>query len=95
MLIQMCLDGNRENITTIETVSADGFVLPPVVIMKGKSATRQWITGSLLPPETLWCHSDKGWTDDMLGVEYIKHFDKNTQSRWLVQFSHQMHFVRS
>jgi len=30
-------DGNRELITTIETVAADGTVLPPMIIYKGKA----------------------------------------------------------
>lgn len=74
--------GNRENVTTIETVSADGFVLPPIVIMKGKSTQRQWIEDSPLPNETLWCSSENGWTDNELGIAYIKHFDEYTKERW-------------
>ena len=35
-------DGKREIITILETASADGWVLPPIVIYKGAAQHRGW-----------------------------------------------------
>lgn len=35
-------DGNRENITIIVTICADGTDIPPTVIYKGKSFSTSW-----------------------------------------------------
>ena len=35
-------DGNRENITVIVTIGADGSSIPPTVIFKGKAFLTKW-----------------------------------------------------
>jgi len=66
-------DGNRELITAIETVAADGTVLPPMIIYKGKAQLMGWHKYlSEEDKETIFSFSPKGCTDQVLGVEYLK-----------------------
>jgi len=66
-------DRNRELITAIATVAADGTVLPPMIIYKGKAQLMGWhIYLSEGDKETIYSFSPKGWTDQVLGAEYLK-----------------------
>lgn len=66
-------DGNRELITVIKTVSTSGRYLPPMIIYKSKSRQAQWhMHLNAEDRETVFCVSSKGWTNQILGVEYLK-----------------------
>ncbi|KAF8594770.1 hypothetical protein BDV93DRAFT_549088 [Ceratobasidium sp. AG-I] len=65
----------------IECICADGTVLPPFIIMKGKYVQKRWSENSPLPATTRWACSPNGWTDNELGVEYIKAFDEWTADK--------------
>jgi hypothetical protein len=45
--------GNREWVTGIEAVSAEGQSIPPFIIVKGKKHLRSWYEGSTLPVDWL------------------------------------------
>ncbi len=64
-------DGNRELVTVIETICADGTVLPPFVIFKGKSHSIGWYRFVTEEDDTLFAVSEKGWTDQELSLEYL------------------------
>lgn len=56
----------------LETIAGDGRVLPPMIIYKGKAHYRHW--HDFLKKEdndTVFAYSDKGWTNQTLGVEYL------------------------
>ena len=76
-------DGNKELITVVETVSADGTALPPMIILKGKTQQAQW--HSYLTKEdkdTIFSTATKGWTNRKLGVDYLKLlFQPHTKAR--------------
>lgn len=76
-------DGNKELITVVETVSADGTALPPMIILKCKTHQAQW--HSYLTEEdknTIFSTSTKGWTNQKLGVDYLKLlFQPQTKAR--------------
>ena len=76
-------DGNRELITAVETVSADRAVLPPMIIYKGKAQLAQWHKYLLEEDkDTIFSFSPKGWTNQVLGVEYLKLlFNPQTEKR--------------
>ena len=73
--------GNREWVTAIECVSADGFVVPPMLVVQGKVHLASWYTDSGLPGHWPIRTSASGWTDNTTGMEWIKHFDKYTEGR--------------
>ena len=73
--------GNREWVTVIESVSASGWSLPPMVIFEGKVHISTWYT-DILPRDWTIALSDKGWTDDSLGLAWlIDVFEKHTKDR--------------
>ena len=72
--------GNREWVTAIETVNAAGWVLPPMIIFKGKLRQRSWY--ETVPADWEIGVSDNGWTTDALGLHWLKNtFDRYTRNR--------------
>jgi hypothetical protein len=61
--------GNREWVTVIECIGANGVALPPYIIFKGKVFLERWL---LKPP--LWSvnKSPNGWTSDEIGNDWLK-----------------------
>ena len=100
MLIYI-LDGIRETVTVLETVAADRYTLPPMVIYKGKAYYKGWHT-SLEGEDggTVFAISDKGWTNQVLGLEYLQQcFEPSTwfrcgpgEYRLLIVDGHNSHF---
>ncbi|KAF7335119.1 CENP-B protein [Mycena venus] len=74
-------DGNREIVTVIDCVCADGSVLSPFIIMKGKRPAYAWAKDSEL--EKAWiAASPNGWTDNELGVNWVeKLFEPETRDK--------------
>ncbi|KIO17780.1 hypothetical protein M407DRAFT_84644 [Tulasnella calospora MUT 4182] len=76
--------GDRNNVTVIETICADGTVLRPIVIFKGQYLMLGW--GEDNPDDAKIAVSAKGYTDNELGVESIKFIDEQTKDREGVRF---------
>jgi hypothetical protein len=73
--------GNREWVTAIEAICADGYILPPCVIFKGKVAIAGWFDDNL-PRDWRIEVSTNGWTTDEIGLRWLeKHFIPHTNSR--------------
>jgi hypothetical protein len=74
--------GNRKWVTTIECINAQGWILPPFIILEGKVHLEAWYRGNPdLPAGWAIALSDNGWTNDNLGFAWIQHFDKFTKDR--------------
>jgi hypothetical protein len=52
--------GNRDWVTTIESINASGWCLPPFVILSGKLHQASWYRD--LPDDWVVAVSDNGWT---------------------------------
>ena len=80
MTAKVATDGKRELITVIECISGDGQVLPPMIIYKGAGHYMGWYQH--LDPEVVgdykFVYTSSGWTNQVLGLEWIKHFDVHT-----------------
>ena len=75
---------NREWITLIGCICADGTFIPPCVIYCAKSGNLQdsWLHD--FDPEEHTCHfasSEKGWTNDKLGLKWLEIFDRYTREK--------------
>jgi hypothetical protein len=57
--------GNREWVTTIKAICADGYSLPPCVIFKGKVAIVGWFDNLL--KDWQFEVSNNSWTTDKIG----------------------------
>lgn len=79
--------GNREWVTMIEAVSAEGQSIPPFIIVKGKKHLRSWYEGSTLPVDWAITLSENGWTNNKLGLDWLKHFNH----RLLIIDGHESH----
>jgi hypothetical protein len=73
--------GNREWATAIECVSADGFVVPPFLVVQGQHHLASWYTECGLPGPWRIRTTTNGWTDNETGLDWIKHFDLHTKAR--------------
>ena len=74
-------DGSRELITVLECLSAEGRVLPPMIVTKGAyHYAGNHVRGQGIP-ESIYRHSLNGWTTNELGLVWIKeHFEPLTHS---------------
>jgi hypothetical protein len=80
--------GRQEWITCLECISASGVTLPPCLIFKGQNLNLGWIPDET-PAGWKFITSKKGWTSDLIGLEWLKaHFQpfvsKSTNSRHLL-----------
>ncbi|KAJ5240629.1 uncharacterized protein N7469_002220 [Penicillium citrinum] len=73
--------GNREWVTAIETICADGYSLPPCIIFKGQIYIAGWFESNL-PSNWRIEISNNGWTTDEIGLRWLqKIFIPHTNSR--------------
>jgi len=77
----LLLELNRDYITSVETISADGKVLPPLLIIQGIYHLQQWYTTTALPDDYLIGTSPSGYLNDTLLIEWLKHFNKWSAKR--------------
>ncbi|EIW72445.1 hypothetical protein TREMEDRAFT_58608 [Tremella mesenterica DSM 1558] len=74
------IDGSREFVTLIAAICADSTALPPALIYKGVyGQVCESRTSEVLPSsEIFMAASEKGWTDDNLGLQWLTEgFDKS------------------
>src|SRR6478735_8016307 len=89
--------GNREWITVIEGVNAEGQLIPPFIIGAGKDHLATWYEECDLPGDWVIALSENGWTNNNLGLEWLKHFDRvtakrtNSRYRLLILDGHESH----
>jgi hypothetical protein len=73
--------GSREWITVIQAINAEGWAIPPFIIGAGQYHLATWYRESNLPDDWAIATSPNGWTDNELGLEWLKHFDRSTSAR--------------
>ena len=77
---KLATDGNRELITVIECISGDGYALAPFIIYKGSANYMGWYQHLDSKATDGWkfAYTSTGWTNRVLGLEWIKLFDIQT-----------------
>ena len=78
---KMAQPGNREWATVIQGVNAEGWSIPPFIIVAGQYHLSTWYRDSPLPSDWVIGITSNGWTTNELGLKWIKHFDKHSRSR--------------
>jgi hypothetical protein len=73
--------GNREWITVIQAINAAGWAIQPFIIGGGQYHLANWYRESNLPGDWAIATSQNGWTDNEIGLEWLKHFDRCTSNR--------------
>jgi len=78
-------DGNREFISLLACICADGTAVPPGLIYQGESGDLQdvWLDDFDSSSELAYFGvSKKGWTNEELGMSWLtKIFDRNTKEK--------------
>ena len=79
--VRIPLSEHSENLTSIECVAADGWVMMPFFIAKGEYHLERWYENDTLPGDSQIAVSDKGYTNDMLALNWLFYFDEQTTHR--------------
>ncbi|KAJ3469699.1 hypothetical protein MRS44_003764 [Fusarium solani] len=89
--------GNREWITVIQAINAEGQAIQPFIIGAGQYHLANWYRESNLPGDWVIATTQNGWTDNETGLEWLKHFDRctakrsNSRYRLLILDGHESH----
>jgi hypothetical protein len=78
---QLVQPGDREWVTVIQSVCAAGYATPPFIIYKGRVHISAWYEEASIPRNWKLSVSENGWTNNALGLEWLKHFDAHTKTR--------------
>ena len=73
--------GDREWVTVIQSICANRYATPPFIIYKGRVHISAWYEEVDIPHDWKISVSENGWTNNALGLEWLKHFDKHTTTR--------------
>ncbi|TVY62593.1 High-osmolarity-induced transcription protein 1 [Fusarium oxysporum f. sp. cubense] len=73
--------GNREWVTVIQAINAEGWVIAPFIVVAGQYHLASWYQESNLPGDWAIETTQNGWTDNETGLEWLKHFDQCTKTR--------------
>ena len=73
--------GDREWVTVIQSICSAGYAIPPFIIYKGRVHISAWYEEADIPRNWKLSVSENGWTNNALGLEWLKHFDKHTKAR--------------
>lgn len=73
--------GNTEWVTTIVAANAQGWAIPPFIILKGAQHYDTWHDAIADRPDWILSVSEKGWTSLKHGFEWLKHFNRHTEGR--------------
>ena len=92
-------EGSREFCSVLETISAEGVVIPPFIVWQGKTHRESYYREGGVEYEATFAVSPSGYMDDELGLEYMKqHFEPYTrgdtgpgQPRCLIVDGHSSH----
>jgi hypothetical protein len=76
------IPGRQEWVSVIESISMDGFALPPFIIFKGKTLTGKWLAETNVPPDWIFSFNSQGWTSDAHMKKWlIQTFEPITRDR--------------
>ena len=73
--------GNREWITAIQAINAEGQSIPPFIIGSGQYHLANWYRECDLPGDWVIALSENGWTNNQLGLDWLRHFNRSTKDR--------------
>jgi DDE superfamily endonuclease len=71
---------NRQHVTVVECVQADGSIIPPMVIIPGKRHLERMFPDGL-QDDVLMAVSDTGYNNDDLSLAWLHHYDQHTKNR--------------
>jgi hypothetical protein len=79
--LELVQPGDREWVTVIQSVCAAESCTPPFIVYKGRVHISAWYKEAGIPRNWKLSVSENGWTNNALGLEWLKHFDAHTKPR--------------
>jgi hypothetical protein len=73
--------GDREWVTVIQSICAAGYAIPPFIIYKRRVHISAWYEEADILRNWKVSVSENSWTNNVLGLEWLKHFDAHTKTR--------------
>jgi hypothetical protein len=73
--------GNREWATQIAAINAAGWSIQPFIILTSQYHLSAWYEDAAIPRNWAIAVSDNKWTNNKLGVKWLKHFNAHTKTR--------------
>ncbi|KAJ3455087.1 hypothetical protein MRS44_013687 [Fusarium solani] len=73
--------GNWEWVIVIQAINAEGWAMQPFIVVAGQCHLASWYQGSNLPGDWAIATTQNGWTDNNIGLEWLKHFDRHIKAR--------------
>lgn len=81
------MDGSRDWVTVIETISGSGETLTPFIINKGIAHYSGWYAGLNPGDRAIFGVSEKGWSNERLAMRWLREvFDVETKARYVLTF---------
>jgi len=68
-------------VTLIAAINAAGWLVLPFLIFAGQYHLSAWYKEAEILRDWAIAVSDNGWTNNKLGVEWLKHFNAYTKNR--------------
>jgi hypothetical protein len=68
--------GNREWVTAIQAINAEGQAIDLFIVVAGQYHLANWYRESNLPATWAIDTTQNGWTDNEIGLEWLKHFNR-------------------
>ena len=78
--------GPAESLTSLECIAADGWVMPPWFLVKGQYHMESWYIDADLPNDYTIMPTPNGYTDEIVGFQWIQCFREFTKHRAKAQF---------
>ena len=72
---------NRKLVSVCESISGDGVVSPPMIIVSGVIHQEFWYTTTKIRGDYLMASSETGYTNDDLTVKRLAHFQRLSAKR--------------
>ena len=70
---------NRDYCTTVESISAAGATIPPLIILKAVNVLLKWSQQNDLEDQCVLGASESGYSNDDLALEWLQHFIDHTR----------------
>jgi len=85
--LEMAQRGDRGWVTIIQGICTAGYEIPPFIIYKGMIHISAWYEDISIPRNWRISVSENGWTNNALGLTWLKHSDKHTKDRKVGMYS--------
>ena len=78
--VYLSVPDNRKMVTSVECISGGGFAIAPMIILAGSVLMKKHFDNHI-NDDVLFSISDSGYINSYLCIEWLRHFNKQTNSK--------------